>query len=376
MDTTHKSVTGQRIIKKCRDYLKIPSVIGFEEPFFQALELEYKEMGLKTESLYNRYGRRILMAVSNNDFRPDKLISAHIDRHGLYKILDRNLIYRGPANEQQRDIEYAAHAIKRINFDKEEINPSQMARVSNYFVGEKVVAYDPVSFETLGEAYIAEKNLVVLDDYLTFELEGLDNLKSLKHQVIPLAFVAEDSSGGSFISGQIDNTLSVSVITKLFEHNLPFTAILTTDEEIGESWIYLERFFSRHSMAPKNILVLDTSPYPASANREAMQENGSVVLRYTDNYAPFNRSFTHQLKNICDEAAIPFDFKDLTLLRLGNDHLGNTELGKLILKTNHMYSGTTLQVPTSEYHTNKEKASIWSIANMYKLLTLFLEKPA
>lgn len=363
---------GKNISQKCRDYLNIPSVIGFEEPFFVHLEKEFKSAGIKTESFYNRYGRRILMAVTSCGFERGAVLSAHIDRHGLYKILDKRLAFDSPAYGKIRDTEYAAHAIKRINFDKEEFDRNHLLKVCNYFAGEHVRAYDPVSFEILVSAKIESNNLCVIDDYLTFELPELDELRTAPHQIIPVAFVAEPKIDESYIIGQIDNALSVAVISTLFELGLEFTAILTTDEEIGESWQFVERFFSKHNLESKNLLVLDTSPY--ANNADELQSNGSVVLRYADNYAPFNRAMTHKLKSLCEEKTIPYDFKDLTILRNGGSHLGNTELGKLILRSNNRFSGTTLQVPTTEYHTNRERASIASTENMFKLAAAFINE--
>lgn len=365
---------GKTISQKCREYLNVPSVIGFEEPFFVHLEKEFTSQGLKIESFYNRYGRRILMAVSSSGFEKGALLSAHIDRHGLYKILDSRLAYFSPAFGKVRDTEYAAHAIKRINFDKEEFDRSHLLKVCNYFVGEHVRAYDPITSATLMEAKIETSNLCVIDDYLTFDLPELEKLRTMNHQIVPVAFVAEPKIDEEFIIGQIDNTLSVGVISTLFEMGLAFTAILTTDEEIGESWQFLERFFSKHNLEPKNLLVMDTSPYAAAANGEVLQNSGAIVLRYSDNYAPFNRSMTHTLKNLAEAQNIPYDFKDLTILRNGQNHLGNTELGKLILRSAQRYSGTTLQVPTSEYHTNRERASIASTENMFNLAAAYINQ--
>jgi hypothetical protein len=365
---------GRSIANKCHDYLAIPSVIGFEEPFFQHLQRSFEQKGLQTESLYNRYGRRILMAVSSNDFAAAPILSAHVDRHGLYKILDNRLAFESSAYQSFRDTEYASHSIKRINFDKEEFNRDHLSKVCNYFVGEKVAAYDPVSFEWLMTAEIQSKNLCVLDDFLTFDIEEFDELSESPHQIIPIAFVPGKSKKGNYIYGQVDNAVSISVINYLFEQGLSFTALLTTDEEIGLSWEFIGRYFQKHDLETQHLLVLDTSPYPSSFDIQGLQKKGGVVLRYADNYSYFNRSFTRLLKNLCNEKGIPFDIKDQTLLKLDIDHLGNTEMGKLIKLTQGKYNGSTLQVPTTGYHTNAESTSIKSLGNMAILLAAYLDQ--
>ncbi len=357
----------------CYKYLELPSVLGFEEPLFRHLNREYEQMGFQVQSLYNRYGRRILMAVSNNGFDLTRMLSVHIDRHGLYKILDPNLVYFSPAYDQLRNIEYAAHAIKRINFDKEDFGRTHLTRVCNYFVGEQLVAYHPRTYEALSYARIESSDLCVIDEYLTFELPEFDELGSLEEQIIPISFIQQPGENDHIISGQIDNVLSLTVVKELFQSGVKTTALFTTDEEIGESWRAMERFFLKNGVEPKEILVLDTSPYTEALGCSELQESGSVILRYNDNYAPFNRKLTNLLKSQCDDLSIPYDFKDITLLTAGHDHLGSTELGKLILESNGKYSGTTLQMPTNEYHTNKEFTSLACVDNLYKLLLNYLK---
>jgi putative aminopeptidase FrvX len=363
------------IANTCAEYLKKPSVIGFEEPFFKFLERSLKKVGCEVESLYNRYGRRVLMAVSNCQFDHRKIVSAHVDRHGLYKILDPHLVYYEESDHSKRDVEYAAHAIRRINFDKEEFNERLLHRVSDYFLGETITAYHPVTHKKLLKTKVKEKNMLIDDVYLTFSLKDLSVLDDLPFPFIPLAFTAPSSvTEDGMVSGQIDNAISVAVIHELFKNNIPFTALLTTDEEIGESWLYLDRYFSKYNLEPKNLLVLDTSPYREEHGLHALHEQGSIVLRYTDNYAAFNRGMTQEIRQLADELSIPHDFKDLTLLKNGHAHLGNTELGKLIMKSQGKYNGSTLQVPTDEYHTNRETTSLSSLENCFLLAAAYLKQ--
>jgi hypothetical protein len=48
--------------------------------------------------------------------------------------------------------------------------------------------------------------------------------------------------------------------------------------------------------------------------------------------------------------------------------LGRTELGRLIAASEGRFSGTTLQVPTTGYHTVEETASLASVRAAIRLL--------
>jgi len=48
--------------------------------------------------------------------------------------------------------------------------------------------------------------------------------------------------------------------------------------------------------------------------------------------------------------------------------LGSTEMGRIIAASNGLVDGTTIQIPTTGYHTMKESASWKSIEAFIKLL--------
>jgi putative aminopeptidase FrvX len=52
--------------------------------------------------------------------------------------------------------------------------------------------------------------------------------------------------------------------------------------------------------------------------------------------------------------------------------LGCTELGRLVAETNGQINGTTLQIPSTGYHTPNETASISSIDAVIKLLMSYV----
>ena len=47
---------------------------------------------------------------------------------------------------------------------------------------------------------------------------------------------------------------------------------------------------------------------------------------------------------------------------------GRTELGRLIAHTQGEVTGTTLQIPTTGYHTTRETASLQSISSAIRVL--------
>ncbi len=117
------------------------------------------------------------------------------------------------------------------------------------------------------------------------------------------------------------------------------------------------------------MLVLDTSPFP-SLDEVAKQQ---VVLRNRDSMANFDQPLTEYLISECDNLKIRYRFKDhyVELLNLERDRplsIGRTELGRVIASTDGLIRGTTLQFPTSSYHTATETAEISSIEAMLKLL--------
>ena len=52
--------------------------------------------------------------------------------------------------------------------------------------------------------------------------------------------------------------------------------------------------------------------------------------------------------------------------------LGRTELGRLVTATGGEISGTTLQIPTTGYHTANETATFRSVGAVLRLLSSYL----
>ena len=53
--------------------------------------------------------------------------------------------------------------------------------------------------------------------------------------------------------------------------------------------------------------------------------------------------------------------------------LGRTELGRLVAETSGQINGTTLQIPSTNYHTPNETASLSSIAAVIELLMSYVD---
>jgi putative aminopeptidase FrvX len=101
------------------------------------------------------------------------------------------------------------------------------------------------------------------------------------------------------------------------------------------------------------------------------------VLREKDANAKFNETATNKIQRLCEEAGISFMFKDkfveqqnVKLEALGEKpkSIGSTEMGRIISASNGLVDGTTIQIPTTGYHTTAESASIESVAAFISLI--------
>lgn len=83
------------------------------------------------------------------------------------------------------------------------------------------------------------------------------------------------------------------------------------------------------------------------------------------------------MTNICKKHKISYEYKDAYLKErnqeaikegLPKNSLGSTELGRIIFATKGAIQGTTLQIPTINYHTTNETARAKSITQAIKIL--------
>jgi len=215
--------------------------------------------------------------------------------------------------------------------------------------------------------------------YAAFVAGGRSNLifelSDMAHLVAgtPVAFrdklVTED---GRF-SGQLDNVLTAAMLVYLFELGFTGTAFFTAQEEAGRSWRYLLEWFRRFGGSTNQLVVVDTSPYPDTEAADKQQ----LVLRHSDANASFNKELTGKLAKLCHDLGISYSFKDEYIReqnrQLAADghapkSLGSTEMGRIISASHGLVDGTTLQIPTTGYHTMNESAALNSCEAFLQVL--------
>jgi putative aminopeptidase FrvX len=327
-----------------------PSVVGTEDSFFRVLRRELEEVDARVERHLG-----VLVARGNN---PESLVlSAHIDRHGL--------LCTGP-----NEFQYAAFiASNRGELTGDSVSEQMMASIADRFTGQRVQAHLPYTGTYLGQGTISSGYLCPNRGNLIFEINGLDYLQP----GTPVSFLDRLRITGTHLSAQLDNVLSVALIVWLFRNGFTGTALFTAQEEAGRSWRFALAWFQRESITTRRLLVLDTSPYPTAEAAGAQD----VVLRKKDATAAFDPDFTAEIEDRCRSLGIPYSYKDawIEAQNAGRNKplsLGRTELGRLAAATGGQINGTTLQIPTTGYHTASETASLSSIRAAIRLLGSYL----
>lgn len=321
-----------RVIERTLRYLQVPAVVGFEQPFVEHLERELLSMGRATERSDD------LLAAPGD---PVSIVSAHIDRHGLVTGHSGRLHYAA---------RLAAGEHRPLT------NRLRMA-ICSRFQREEVVAYEAASGSVVGRGTVQHNDHCGIGPELDLEVEGLEGVAP----GTPVAFAHAHSRNGSWLRGQLDNALSAAIAIELIHIGFPGTVLLTCGEEAGRSWQGLRDWLE----APTTqILVLDTSPFD---EREAA-ERGVVVQRHADAGATFDVRFTSLLALAARRAGVSTIWKD-EVLTASRRPLGRTELGRLVAATEGRLTGTTLQIPTTDYHSNHEATTRQAIAAALAVLT-------
>ncbi len=333
-----------------RGLVREPSVVGAEDAFFRVLRRELEELPVEV----TRYQGVLVARGRDGD---GEILSAHVDRHGL--------VCTGP-----NEFQYAAFITgNRGELTGDSVSEQMMYLISDRFQGQRVQAHTPYAGSYLGQGTITRSYICPQRYNLIFEVEGLDFLQP----GTPVSFLDRLAVGGGFVRAQLDNVLSVAMLVHLFRCGFQGTALFTASEEAGRSWRYALAWFQRHSRTTQRLIVLDTSPFPTVEAATHQQ----VVLRTRDSSAEFASEITQELKDRCDELGISYIFKDkyvdeLNLAREKPLSLGRTELGRLAAATQNQINGTTLQIPTTSYHTANETASISSIESALRLLRTYV----
>ncbi len=348
MSNTLKPFRG--FLDTLKHLIRRPSVVGAEHPFFLTLKRELDELGVKT-TLYEG------LLVAEGDDPERGTLSAHIDRHGL--------ICTGP-----NEFQYAAFLTQnRADLTGDSVAEQTYMMIAERFCGQSVQAYEPWSGSYLGLGVIDNAFICERRKNLVFEVKGLEHLLP----GTPVAFVDTLRNRNGLLSAQLDNVFSAAVIIYLYRCGYRGRAFFTAQEEAGKSWRFVLEWFRRFDLKTERLLVLDTSPYPTREHAEQQH----IVLRNRDANAPFDSPLTAEIEQLCREMGIRYSFKD-AYLESENEKLaaegkkttslGSTEMGRLIAASSGTIQGTTLQVPTTGYHTASETVCVQAVAKMLELL--------
>lgn len=333
-----------------RSLVREPSVVGAEDSFFRVLARELEELDVELT-----YYQGILVARGKDPH--SLMLSAHIDRNGL--------LCTGP-----NEFQYSAFlASNRSELTGDSVSEQMLGLIQHRFAGQRVQAHIPYTGTYLGQGVITRSYVCPYRNNLIFEINGLAHVQP----GTPVSFLDRLSIQDGCLSAQLDNVVSVAMLVFLFRHGFQGTALFTAQEEAGRSWRFAHAWFLRHQIRTRRLMVLDTSPYPT---REAAEQQ-HLVLRHRDASAPFAPEITRELAGRCAAMGIVTSFKDayvdaLNATRTRKLSLGRTELGRLIAASGGEISGTTLQIPTTGYHTANETASLDSIRAALALLLSYV----
>lgn len=330
--------------------IRQPSVVGAEHSFFRVLQRELEERGA-TVTWYEG----LLVAQGN---QPDSChFSAHIDRHGL--------ICTGP-----NEFQFAAFiAGQQSDLFGKSVSEELKQTIINRFDQTPVIAYEPWSGAYRGQGIINNAYICEFRNNLIFEVNGLEHVVA----GTPVGFKDKLKIDDDLLSGQLDNVLTAAALVHLFSLGYQGTAFFTAEEESGGSWRYLLEWFRRFGNATNELYVVDTSPYK---NREEADKQ-LVVLRNRDTQAEFNQETTLAVAQICQKLEVSYSFKDTYITQLNQQaslnnlppmSIGRTELGRITAHSKGLVHGTTIQVPTTGYHTMNETASMESVQAFMRVL--------
>ena len=344
-----KNLDLAEFLEILQNLVREPSVVGTEDSFFRVLSRELEEVDVTVDRYLG-----VLVARGN---KPESIVlSAHIDRHGL--------VCTGP-----NEFQYAAFiASNQGDLTGDSVSEQMIASIADRFTGERVQAHLPYTGTYIGQGVISSGSLCEFRHNLIFEIDGLEYLQP----GTPVSFLDRLQVSETHLSAQLDNVLSVALIVYLFRKGFGGTALFTAEEEAGKSWRYALSWLLRSDIESTRLLVLDTSPYPSTEAADAQE----IVLRERDATADFDPDFTQEIEQRCLDLGILFSYKNRwieqeNLTRAKPMSLGRTELGRLIAASQGRFSGTTLQIPTTGYHTAEETASLASVRAAIRLLSSY-----
>ncbi len=335
------------VVQKLHEYLAIPSVVGFELPFFRYLARDFGGLG--------RTGVSAPGILHLAGSRSGQVVLAHVDRHGL--------VSRGGGR-----FGYAAHVVKAAEYG-EEVRASRgfVATACSRLADEPVVAYDPGTGDVLGRGTTAHR---------------CDTDASVEIHAAGLEYVAPDTPAGfelgcvehgERVIGQLDNVLSAAVAYALAAAGYEGDVVFTAREEAGWSARHFLDYVASSLTPTHELLVFDTSPFPDSQP----VDDGVVVLRTRDAGGEFAADLVERLMAEAAAAGIRYLVKDREIEARNRElaaaggrpaGLGRTELGRIVELSGGTWNGATVQVPTTDYHTNMETTSRRAIDAVLRLI--------
>lgn len=377
----------KRIVEITQEFLEIPSAISFEQPFLKYLNKRAKKLGFKT-NLHEQY----LHIRPKKNEHTKKLFSMHIDRHSLIKNEEGELEYLAFYLKKKSSSRFSFEEIESIEREVvEKINQIDNLKCQlrdNFFIikeednktlkmersgrkiffesvglrhtHENIKSYSPRSGRIKREYKTCRYDISIKDKKVKF-----DTTKPLKRGDEIFMLSNDVYFDKKVISGQIDNVISAAVIFYIMElGEFNQEALFTTKEEIGESYKSIKEFYDGHIFNKENteqttnlsLVILDTSPYLSLDEKE----RGFLTLRNGDERGIFDEKLGKKIKQITKEKKIPYHLK--------SPDTGKTELGTVIKETKGKINGTTIQLPTTNYHTTYETCTKESLKNYYRVI--------
>ena len=379
-----------KIIIKTQEFLEVPSIIEHEKLFIKYLEKQLQNLDISTQNNKNK----CLIAKTKKD--SNFIFSTHIDRHGFYKVKN-NLFYAAFEFLKKNNLKLP-HEVRKVGEDsiitkiKNKVD-NDLLSVKEYrdFVllsdeeHKNIKFSKPFSldfFEKVGLRYVRDNirgynqetgeigEWIKIQMYLpsvnsrTVSFNILDEDKTKIENFSTFQLNSKCKTFDNLFSGQIDNIISTATIITLIEEELiSGTFIFTTLEEVGQSYKQVVEYYNNNSkeLNNKQLIILDTSPYDSFEDKK----EGFLTLRYGDENGGFDSKLVEKIKSLVESNDISYDFKP--------SFMGKTELGRISTETKGKINGTTIQLPTLNYHTSHETCELKGIENYAKILVKLLE---
>ncbi|MFW6285537.1 MAG: hypothetical protein ACOC16_00025 [Nanoarchaeota archaeon] len=364
-----------RILDLCNEFLEIPSSINYEKPFLNYLAKKANKLGY---NISKKDDYLIIKPIINNN-NSKHLFSIHIDRHAMIKNENEKIEYLAFYLKRKHNFNFKRdnmqdgekNIVKQLKTDKyitnlgdkyfnieknniktrfiREDGPDFYELIANRHVGNTIYSYDNSGKK------IKEHIILRCDSNYKTNLITFDILNKIKKEEKIFSIKNKITKKKDYFFGQIDNVISVAVIFYLLETtNFQDEIIFTTKEEISQSYKCVLDYCKNSTN--KKLIILDTSPF------EKLEEypKGFLVLRKGDEMGRFDIKLTNEILNYFIKNNIPYIFKP--------SNIGKTELGKIIYKTQGKINGTTIQIPTKNYHTTYETSFIENLQNYIKII--------